>query len=207
MKNDIQTLAETWIKTKSNRDFKKLYDRLKPGLWHQLESFEKDFDARNDIINIVFGKAIANINQYSSEKGKFSTWIYQINRNEALASKNVRQRLTSLDELEELGFAPKEEGHEAEVESFDLKFGRDREAVFSELYNKTIKAFSECKDKQIADAFLKWHFEQKSYEQIGQELGICTNTAKQKIYRGKKLVRDALLKSDGDLVECYREQL
>lgn len=204
-KVSIQELALEWINTRSEKDFNALYKRLRPGLWTYIGGFESDFEERDSLINLVFAKAIKSIDQYSPDKGNFSTWIYRIAFNEALTEKARKGRCTSLDALQDEGFPVKEEGHEAEVDKFDLEFGRDKENVFSELYDKTVKAFAECKDKTISEAFVKWHFEKKPYEQIGKELGICTNTAKQKIFKGKKIVKEALMKSDANLVECYRE--
>lgn len=204
-KIDIQELAENWIKTKSNKDFNQLYKRLKPGLWTYVGSFESDFEEREALINLIFAKAIKAVDQYSSDKGKFSTWIYRIAFNEALTEKSRKNKHVSLDSLQEEGFPVKDEGHEAEVDKFDLEFGREREVVFSELYDKTVNAFAQCKDELISKAFIKWHFEKKPYEQIGKELGICTNTAKQKIFKGKHIVKDMLLQSDPNLVQCYRD--
>lgn len=205
MKNDIQTLAEQWVESKSDKDFKKLYSRLRPGIWKYLSSFEDDFDERNSLVNVVFAKAVKCIDQYSPEKGKFSTWIYRIAFTEALLEKNRKSKTTSLDSLIEEGFAVKDDGHEAEADHFDLRFEGGKEEAFQELYNKTIEAFKNCKDTQISQAFFKQHFEHKTMEQIGQELGICTNTAKQKIFKGKKIVKEALMKTDKDLIDRYRE--
>lgn len=204
-KVDIQQLAEKWICSKSDKDFNELYKRLRPGIWSYVSSFESDFEERDALINLIFAKAVKAIDQYSSDKGKFSTWIYRIAFNEALSEKTRKSKNVSLDSLQDEGFPIKDEGHEAEVDKFDLEYGRDRENVFMELYDKTVDAFSKCKDKAISQAFIKWHFEKKPYEEIGRELGICTNTAKQKIFKGKQLVREALLQTDPNLVQCYKD--
>lgn len=203
---DIQTLAENWLSTKKDSDFKLLYDRLRPGIWKYVSTLEPDFDDRNSLVNYIMAKAVDKIDQYSPDKGKFSTWIYTIARNEALCEKNRKDKVTSLDALEEEGFAVKDEGHEAEAENFDIRFTMDREHILQDLYNKVINAYKDCGDKMIAEAFYKQHFENKTMKQIGEELGLCENTAKQKIFKGKKLIREILMKTDKDLIERYREE-
>lgn len=204
---DIQTLAENWIESRNDKDFRKLYDRLRPGLWKYLSRFESDFDERESLVSIVFAKAIDNIHQYDKSKGKFSTWLYRIAFTESLLEKNRRSRISSLDALEEEGFTVRDEAQEPSVDKSDIIFGLTREEAIDSLYKNVIEAYKNCGDEQIYKAHYKQHFEHKSMKEIGEELGICENTAKQKIFKGKKLIRNMLLKSNPELVEAYKEMI
>lgn len=61
-----------------------LYDRFKESLYHYLLKFVKNKNSAEDIMQETFTKAFKNIQQYSSEKGNFSTWLFRIGKNNAV---------------------------------------------------------------------------------------------------------------------------
>lgn len=92
---NIQLLAENFIKTKGEREFKSLYDRVQPGVLNHCYSILKDFELAEDAFLNAMSKVWQKIDQYDSERGNFSTWCYNIARNESLLLLKSRKRYIS----------------------------------------------------------------------------------------------------------------
>lgn len=203
----IQTLADEFIATKSQKSFKALADRLRPGILTKISALVNDYDEMQEIANITFAKAWSNIHQYNKDAGAFSTWIYRIAWNECLLSKRHTNRTKSLDSmLDEGTVAHSNISEDANFEYFDEKSADETK---SELYEKTINAIysmpDEGKDGLIKTAFIKWHIDKKPYREIALEMNIPENTAKNKVFRGKKMLKEILTKSEPLLVQKYNE--
>jgi RNA polymerase sigma-70 factor (ECF subfamily) len=93
---NIQELAENFITSSSEKDFKKLYDRLKPGLLNHCRAILVDEEISEDAVSKTFEKIWTKIEQYDSDRGNFSTWAYNIARNESLLIKKNSARYTPL---------------------------------------------------------------------------------------------------------------
>lgn len=99
---NIQLLAEKFITSKDERSFGALYERLKPGITNHCYSILKDFELAEDAFLTSMSKVWEKIDQYDKSKGNFSTWCYNIARNESLSiiKKNKKYIHLGLDELE-----------------------------------------------------------------------------------------------------------
>ncbi len=96
MSKNIQELAESFLKTSNEKDFKRLYDRLKPGLLNHCRGILVDEEIAEDAVSKTFEKIWTKIEQYDSDRGNFSTWAYNIARNESLLIKKNSSRYTPL---------------------------------------------------------------------------------------------------------------
>ena len=96
MSKNIQELAENYLQSSLERDFKKLYDRLKPGLLNHCKGILVDEEIAEDAVSKTFEKIWTKLEQYDSERGNFSTWAYNIARNESLLIKKNSIRYTPL---------------------------------------------------------------------------------------------------------------
>jgi RNA polymerase sigma-70 factor (ECF subfamily) len=85
--NNIQFLAESFIESKSSKCFKNLYERLKPG--------------------ITMTKIWLKIHQYDKDRANFSTWTYNIARNESLLILKTGKRFFSHSDEEMEYFSSK----------------------------------------------------------------------------------------------------
>lgn len=81
---NIQILANAFISTRSDRTFKNLFDRLKPGIFNHCFKITRDRDLAEDAFLNTMSKIWEKIEQYNEERGNFSTWCYNIARNETL---------------------------------------------------------------------------------------------------------------------------
>lgn len=202
---DIQTMADEFIATKSEKKFKALMDRLRPGVLKSIISFETDKEIQEEIINVTFAKAWANINQYSKDRGAFSTWIYRIAYTQCLQNLRHTSRTKSLDTMIEAGTVNESAySVDAEFENFDAKPKYD---VIDTLYQKTVDAIhsmkNEGKEGNLKIALMKWHIDKKPYKTIAAEMGIPENTAKNKVFRGKDMLRKILIEREPELVNAF----
>lgn len=91
--NNIQKLAETFILTKTDKSFSDLFNRLKPGVSNHCFLIIKDPELAEDAFLNTMSKIWLKIDQYDMERGNFSTWCYNIARNESLLLMKSRKRL------------------------------------------------------------------------------------------------------------------
>jgi RNA polymerase sigma-70 factor (ECF subfamily) len=92
---NIQVLAENFIQGKDDTSFKFLFDRLKPGVLNHCFTILKDMELAEDAFLNSMAKVWQKIDQYDVEKGNFSTWCYNIAKNESLLLQKSRKRLVS----------------------------------------------------------------------------------------------------------------
>lgn len=96
MAKSIQELAEVFLKTSQEKDFKSLYDRIKPGLLNHCKSILVDEEVAQDAVSKTFEKIWVKVAQYDPLRGNFSTWAYNIARNESLLIKKNSKKFTPL---------------------------------------------------------------------------------------------------------------
>jgi len=95
MAKSIQELAEKFLQTTQEKDFKSLYDRIKPGLLNHCKSILIDEEVAQDAVSKTFEKIWVKVAQYDPARGNFSTWAYNIARNESLLIKKNSKKFTS----------------------------------------------------------------------------------------------------------------
>jgi RNA polymerase sigma-70 factor (ECF subfamily) len=96
MAKSIQELAEKFLTTNQEKDFKSLYDRIKPGLLNHCKSILIDEEVAQDAVSKTFEKIWVKVAQYDPSRGNFSTWAYNIARNESLLIKKNSKKFTPL---------------------------------------------------------------------------------------------------------------
>lgn len=95
---NIQKLAEQFISKRNEISFKILFDRLKPGISNHCFLILKDMELAEDAFTMTMSKIWEKIDQYELERGNFSTWCYNIARNESLGIIKRENRYTSQGE-------------------------------------------------------------------------------------------------------------
>ena len=96
MAKSIQDLAEKFLETTLEKDFKYLYDRIKPGLLNHCKSILIDEEIAQDAVSKTFEKIWVKVAHYDPARGNFSTWAYNIARNESLLIKKNSKKFTPL---------------------------------------------------------------------------------------------------------------
>jgi len=92
---NIQKLAEEFILTRSDKSFKMLFERLRPGVSNHCFLILKDQELAEDAFLNTMSKIWSKIDQYDLIRGNFSTWCYNIARNESLLLIKSRKRYSS----------------------------------------------------------------------------------------------------------------
>ena len=92
---NIQVLAENFIEKRDDRSFKFLYERVKPGVMNHCYTILKDVELAEDAFLNAMAKVWQKIDQYDITRGNFSTWCYNIARNESLLLLKSRKRFIS----------------------------------------------------------------------------------------------------------------
>jgi RNA polymerase sigma-70 factor (ECF subfamily) len=92
-------------RTTIDRDaFAELYEQYMPKVYRYIRYRVNNTQEAEDLTSATFEKALENIKRYSSEKAKFSTWIYSIARNTVIDYYRVKakRKTTPLEEATEI---------------------------------------------------------------------------------------------------------
>jgi RNA polymerase sigma factor (sigma-70 family) len=192
-KTSLQTLAANFHSTKSERDFTKLYERLRPGVFVFLKKYLPNLDDIEDAVSLTFAKAWSKIDQYDPYY-QFSTWVYTIAKNEALQiirTRNKKKEL-SYESLTESG-APLDKYIETcEIDDFDMHNKLDM------LYDSAVLEIKNLPEIYKL-ALTKREVEGKKYAEIATELEWNIRTTKTRIRKGRELVKNCLLEKYSEL--------
>jgi len=183
---DVKNLSDEELVAKILEKDQELYgeiiSRYQSKLSHYLRKFIRDHDELEDVLQDVFIKTYKNLYGFNRNK-KFSSWIYRIAHNEAInAIKKNKRGQINLDEVEYKLIGEKL----ALEEKIDLKFKKD----------DIILALEKVKLK-YKEAILLFYFEGASYDDISDILRIPKNTVGTYISRGRKELKQILLKNYG----------
>ncbi|OGH82520.1 MAG: hypothetical protein A2373_03300 [Candidatus Magasanikbacteria bacterium RIFOXYB1_FULL_40_15] len=171
------------IREKDPELYAEIIQRYQSKLSHYLRKFIKDFDEIEDVLQDVFIKAYKNLYGFNPDK-RFSSWIYRIAHNEAInhIKKYYNRGRISFDELEYEIIGEKMDL----AERIDLKIDREKIGL----------AFNDLKLK-YKEVILLYYFEDRSYEEISDILRMPVSTVGTYISRGKKQLKEILLKKYG----------
>lgn len=193
----INQLAFAYISSRDEKDFKNLFDRLKPGLINYSNKIVQDSDVAEDIVTDAFVKIWSKIDMYDA-RWSFSTWCYKIVLNETMQylrkKKNTSGYMVySLSQGEQgfvdlllqeaeavLGPAP------ADFTEFDT-----REATVEEMYEKVMGAIEQLPE-HYRDIVIDQGVNGMKYAEIADKYGLEINTVKTRIIRAREKICEQL---------------
>jgi RNA polymerase sigma-70 factor (ECF subfamily) len=126
-----------------------------------------------DILQEVFVSVWKSRHTFNPEKAKLTTWLHKITVNKCLERR--RKKKPALISLENLDLADKQDG-------------QDEVLVKKQENEKLIKAMNSLDAKHRAALVLRY-FDDLSYEEISQTLGVPLGTVKSRINQALKLLR------------------
>ena len=154
--------------------FDPLYRKYYSPILRYLQQRMDDHEAANDVASQVFVKAMKNINKYEFRGVPFGSWLYRIAKSELYqqfrenqSKKTVRMDNIQIASFDELFF----EGQEQEIH---------RQRLFVVLQS--------LKPEQLKIIEMRF-FEQMSFKEIGEQLGLTENNAKVKTFRVLEKIR------------------
>ena len=164
---------------KSARDsFAELYDENLDKVYRYIWFKVNNVQVAEDLTSTVFEKVLVNFGKYSSDKARFSTWIFSIARNVVIDyyRVNIKKQAIPSEELIEIpsdDLPPEEEIEKGE----EVKKLQDclKQLLWDEQEIVRLKFWAEFNNRQIAEM-----------------LGISETNAGTKLYRAVKKLRNCV---------------
>lgn len=186
MTNDKNTLSDYDIIKSclegNTNDFAILVDRYKNLVYSVVTRMTTDADSYSDIAQEVFIKVYKNLDKYRPNY-RFSTWIIRITTNHIIDLRRKHKiESTSIEDTD----LPLSTGKSAEDEYIADEFSRE--------LNQLIDGLPEMYKIPI----VLYHSHGMSYQDIAESLNISLSKVKNRIFRGRKLLKEGIIR--------YREE-
>jgi len=166
---------------KDNNYFGELVERYKNLVYSIVLRMQNDREEANDLAQEVFLKVYKNLGKYYPEY-KFSTWIMRITTNHVIDyNRAKKQALASLDEYSETG-------HEISTKWEDSP---DEQLVKKERSKQLADAVNKLPDMYKLPIVL-YHQQGMSYHEISSAICEPLSKVKNRIFRGRKMLKDML---------------
>ena len=198
-KKTYKELAIEFKKTRRESVYNELYAKMRPGLRSYVNNIVKDSNVTEDIVSTTLTTVYLKIDQYN-EDYQITTWAYRIAYNECIGWIRYRNRKVSMNAFTDKGIdpptfmlpdidtdnsMPPTEADHWEAEHLLTEKVR--------LTTEAIKALPPMYKRFMEERFLN----KKSYNDIldimkSCEKGINLQTVKNRIFRGRKIVRKQL---------------
>ena len=145
----------------------------------------------DDIMQEVFLKIFLKLNSFR-EQSKLKSWLYKITRNQCidyLRSKVVKATVL-VDEMEDLGYSTDEMVENEILERFE------RERLYQQI---------EALPKDYKQTLSLYYFSDYSYKEISQILCKDISFVKNKLFRGKRMLKQIYESWDNEPVPSSRQ--
>lgn len=192
-KTSYRELAENFINSRSEKDYKVLYDKIKPGLENYVFNVVKDNEAKDDIVTNTLTKLWTKADQYDPQY-QITTWLYRIAFNECLGWIRQRNKKRSIDALQDSGIEVSR--YYARTSARDLLVEMeykseqewlDEDADLMNRYEQALKGIATLKPMYkgiLEDRLLN----NMKYEDIAKKYDLPLQTIKNRIRRGKAII-------------------
>lgn len=172
--NEDEVVAALHDSTTRERAFTLLVDHYKERLYWQIRRMVVSHDDADDVLQNVFLKAWAAIDNFRGE-AKLSTWLFRIANNETLNFLERKRQAVSIDDEGAASVA-------ARLES-DPYFDGDETA------RQLQEAIAELPAKQ-RQVFLLKYFDEMKYEEMSSMLGTSVGALKASYHHAVKKISD-----------------
>ena len=198
-KRTYKELALEFKKTRSESTYNELYRKMRPGLWNYVNNILKDPLISDDVVSHTLTTVYLKIDQYNDDY-QITTWAYRIAYNECIGYIRFRNKKVSMNVFTDAGVEPPMES------SFTMKEGMnllktendwlEEESIFDQqvrMTHEAINALPPMYKRYMVERFLN----HRSYQDIldimiESEKGINLQTVKNRIFRGRKIVKKQL---------------
>ena len=183
-------LVQRARKTGDQKAYAELMGRYKDTIFFMLLKMVKSKDDADDLTIEAFGKAFRNLAQYTPDFA-FSTWLFKIATNNCIDFIRRRKEAVSLDktyetaEGNEISFEPKSDLLNPEEKTIKKQKIELMQAVVEKLQPR-YRILVELR-----------YFQEKSYEEIAQELNLPIGTVKAQLFRARELLYHSLRHMQG----------
>ena len=187
---NIQVLAENFIRQRDDRSFKFLYERVKPGVLNHCYTILKDLELAEDAFLNAMSKGWQKIDQYDTTRGNFSTWCYNIARNESLLLLKSRKRIVSrsLEEMEFESSRAEEKSPTYNIEDDPLWNFLSGGSDIDDVYEQVIEEIRELPEL-YRDIMIDREINGMKYKDIADKYGIKKRSIATRIRRARTKIR------------------
>jgi RNA polymerase sigma-70 factor (ECF subfamily) len=190
--DSLKELGQKFYETRSEKVFTDLYHRIRPGLYNYVYQILKDPDLTNHVVSAVMTTVYNKIDTYDP-KWHISTWIYRI----AYTAACMEIRYKKAARTTPMSFFENSENKnwvsQIEFESIDgykdILIQAEEDAEEKSNNVRLRKIVSELPEEYRHVIFEKF-FNDLKYDEIAQKLEIPLHTVKNRISRGKKLIKE-----------------
>ena len=192
-------LAENFVSSKSEKDYKVLYDKIKPGLENYVYNVVKCNEAKDDIVTNTLTKMWTKIDQYDPQY-QITTWLYRIAFNESLGWIRQRNKKRSIDSLRDSGievsryFARTSKDLLVEMEYKSEQDWQDEDQNLMDRYESALKGINDLKP-MYRDILEDRLINNMKYEDIAAKYELPLQTIKNRIRRGKTIIAESVTKN------------
>ena len=199
-KKTYKELATEFKKTRKESVYNELYHKMRPGLKSYVYNIIKDPLITDDIVSHTLTTVYLKIDQYN-EDYQITTWAYRIAYNECIGWIRFRNKKVSMNVFTDAGVEPAgmENVYTINQDTGLLKSESDwleESTLLDEqvrMTHEAINALPPMYKRFMEERFLN----KKSYNDIldimkSSEKGINLQTVKNRIFRGRKIVRKQL---------------
>lgn len=178
---DVLRQEQLWIdqaKTDPTK-FAPLYRKYYSPILRYILQRSDDSEMAQDVVSQVFVKALKNLNQYEYRGVPFGSWLYRIAKSELYQQYREKQsaKTVRMDNLQ--------------IPSFDELFSDHAEGEAHRA--RLLASMQSLKSEQLRLIEMRF-FEQMSFREIGDELGLTENNAKVKTFRAVEKLRQQFVK-------------
>nr|WP_294858363.1 sigma-70 family RNA polymerase sigma factor [uncultured Fluviicola sp.] len=158
--------------------FEPLYRKYYDSILRYLKQRMEDPELAHDVASQVFIKAIKNLSKYEDRGVPFGSWLYRIAKSELYQSYREMQsnRTVSMENVQ--------------IPTFDTLFFDNQELEHNQ--SLLLAAMQKLKEEQLKLIEMRF-FEQLSFKEIGESIGITENNAKVKTFRALEKLREHFL--------------
>lgn len=186
---NIQILAENFIDKRNDKNFKELYERLKPGVMNHCFGILKDSNLAEDAFLNCMAKIWLKIDQYDVDRGNFSTWCYNIARNESLLLLKSRKKYVSQTEGDvEFIASVNTDGEVYELEKDPLWAFAHEENSIEEIYDAVIEEIKNL-PPLYKDIMIDREINNMKYKDIAKKYSIKKRSIATRIRRARTKIR------------------
>lgn len=160
--------------------YSELTQKYQKPLYFHVRKMIRNSDFAEDLVQDIFLKAFKSLKNYKNDYA-FSTWLYRIATNHTIDYLRKKK-------LETLSIhADDSDDTHATIQLADEDSFTDEPMIRRERKNKVHEAIGQLPEK-YKEVILKRHIEEKSYQEIAEEMDIPLGTVKAHIFRARELL-------------------